>query len=51
MANAVRWYGDIMAMRQDCPMFFLTKAYYDRAHPAGPVTAPVFRNPTSEAGT
>ncbi len=32
-------------------MFFLAKAYYDHALPTGPAAAPVFRNPTSEAGT
>lgn len=32
-------------------MFFLAKAYYDRAHPAGLATAPILHNPTSEAGT
>lgn len=50
MANAGHCYGETMT-KPDCPMFFLAKAYYDRALPTGPATAPVFRNPTSEAGT
>ncbi len=50
MGNAATSHGD-NPMMHDCPMFFSAEPSYDPPHLTGPAPAPVFRNPTSEAGT